>query len=139
MNWTAEGAIAQGIVAPGFEPVAEEFARNFSERDDVGAAFAAVHNGEVVVDVWGGTAAPGRPWTRDTLQVIYSGTKGLVASCVLKLVERGQLDLNAPVAKYWPEFAQAGKDRVLVRHVTSHTAGLPGVMASVVGRRLHRL
>ncbi|MDC9822743.1 serine hydrolase [Devosia sp. ZB163] len=129
MNWKSESAPAQGYVAPGFEPVAEEFARNFSERKDVGAAFAATHEGKLVVDLWGGAAAPGTPWAADTLQVIYSGTKGLMAACVLKLVERGQLDLNDPVADYWPEFAQAGKGRVLVRHVTSHTAGLPGVHA----------
>ncbi len=116
-----------GFVAPGFERVAEEFERNFKERNELGAAFAAVHQGKVVVDIWGGFAAPGRAWTRDTLQVIFSGTKGLVASCVLKLIERGQLDLNAPVARYWPEFAQVGKDTVRVRHVVSHRSGLPGV------------
>jgi CubicO group peptidase (beta-lactamase class C family) len=127
MNWQSESAPAQGFVAPGFEAVAEEFARNFTVRHDLGAAFAATHEGKLVVDLWGGSAAPGVPWTADTLQVIYSGTKGLMAACVLKLIERGQLDLNAPVARYWPEFAQADKSRVLVRHVVSHAAGLPGI------------
>ena len=127
MDWTSQSALARGFVAPGFEPVAEEFERNFTERSDVGAAFAATLDGRLVLDLWGGEAAPGRTWQRDTLQVIYSGTKGLMASCVLKLIERGQLDLSAPVALYWPEFAAAGKDRILVRHVTSHSAGLPGI------------
>lgn len=126
-RWQSESAPAQGFVAPGFEAVAEEFARNFTVRSDVGAAFAATRDGKPVVDLWGGEAAPGRPWQQDTLQVIYSGTKGLMAACVLKLVERGQLDLNAPVARYWPEFAAAEKERVLVRHVTAHAAGLPGI------------
>src|SRR5262245_24449347 len=94
----------RGTVAKGFEPVAEEFERNFAERRDVGAAFAAVHRGRKVVDLWGGMAAPGVPWKQDTLQVIYSGTKGLVASCMLILIERGLIDIDAPVAKYWPEF-----------------------------------
>lgn len=121
----------EGYVAPGFEAVAEEFGRNFSDRGDVGAAFAAMHRGEMVLDVWGGYAAPDVPWRGDTLQVIFSGTKGLVASCILLLLERGLLDLETPVAKYWPEFAANDKDRVLVRHLVSHSAGLPGIMAPV--------
>jgi CubicO group peptidase (beta-lactamase class C family) len=131
MNWQSESAPAQGFVAPGFEAVAEEFARNFTLRGDVGAAFAATHQGTPVVDLWGGNTAPGVPWTADTLQVIYSGTKGLMAACVLKLIERGQLELNAPVSRYWPEFAAADKGRVLVRHVVSHAAGLPGIRAAL--------
>jgi len=127
INWQSESAPAQGFVAPGFEAVAEEFARNFTVRKDLGAAFAATVEGRPVVDLWGGEAAPGRAWAEDSLQVIYSGTKGLMAAVVLMLIERGQLDLNAPVARYWPEFAQKGKDRVLVRHVVSHAAGLPGI------------
>src|SRR4051812_41273292 len=127
INWTSGRVAAQGFVAPGFEPVAAEFERNFTERADIGAAFAAMHEGRMVVDLWGGDAAPGRPWQDDTLQIIYSGTKGLMAGCVLKLIERGQLALNDPVAKYWPEFEQNGKGTVRVRHVVSHGAGLPGI------------
>lgn len=84
-----------------------------------------------MVDLWGGVADPdtGRPWTRDTLQLIYSGTKGLVAACVLILVERGALHLDAPVADYWPEFAAHGKDRITVAEVMSHQGRLPGVRA----------
>jgi CubicO group peptidase (beta-lactamase class C family) len=118
----------KGTVATGFELVAEEFERNFTERRDIGAAFAAVHKGRKVVDLWGGMAAPGVPWRQDTLQVIYSGTKGLIASCMLILIERGLIDLDAPVAKYWPEFAANGKERIRVRHVVSHRAGLPGIV-----------
>ena len=120
-------AAMQGYVAPGFEAVAREFERNFTERGEIGAAFAVVKNGTPVMDVWGGSAASERAWTGDTLQVVFSGTKGLVAACVLKLVEDGRLDLEAPVARYWPEFAQGGKEHVRVRHVVSHTAGLPGI------------
>jgi CubicO group peptidase (beta-lactamase class C family) len=121
--------IIKGTVAQGYERVAEEFERNFTERRDVGAGFAAVHNGKKVVDLWGGTAAPDRPWREDTLQVIYSGTKGLMASCILILIEHGLIELDAPVARYWPEFAAQGKEAVLVRHLVSHRAGLPGVQA----------
>lgn len=118
----------RGTVADGFEGVAAEFERNFTQRKDIGAAFAAFHKGRKVVDLWGGMAAPGQPWKEDTLQVVYSGTKGLMASCMLILIERGLIDLDAPVAKYWPEFAANGKDRIKVRHVVSHRAGLPGVV-----------
>lgn len=118
-----------GHVAPGFEPVAEAFERNVAERGELGAAFAAVRDGRTVVDLWGGAAdrASGRPWARDTLQLVFSGTKGLVATCLLMLLERGLLELDAPVARYWPEFAAAGKDDVTVAEVISHRAGLPGV------------
>ena len=118
------------VVAPGFEPVAEEFRRNFAEREELGAAFAVVQDGRTVLDLWGGVAdsTVNRPWERDTLQLIFSGTKGLVAICLLMLIDRGQLDLDAPVAEYWPEFAAAGKERVTVRQVVSHSAGLPGIV-----------
>jgi CubicO group peptidase (beta-lactamase class C family) len=118
-----------GAVAPGFQRVVEEFERNFVERGDVGAAFAAVRDGDVLVDIWGGVADAdsGRPWTRDTLQIIFSGTKGLVAACVLLLLDRGTLDLDRPLAHYWPEFAAAGKEDVLVRDAVAHTVGLPGL------------
>lgn len=128
MPFTASNGIVKGHVEPGFEAVAEEFERNFTERGDVGAAFAAVHSGRTVVDIWAGNAAPGRPWQRDTLQVVFSGTKGLLAGCMLILIERGLVDPDAPVAKYWPGFAQGGKGRILVRHIVSHRSGIPGVL-----------
>lgn len=123
-----------GHVASGFETVAEAFDNNFSERGEVGAAFAAYRDGILVMDVWGGVAdsSSGRPWRGDTVQPIFSGTKGLVATCLLVLIERGELDLDAPVARYWPEFAVHGKQGILVRHVVSHTAGLPGIHRKVL-------
>ena len=100
-----------GYAASGFELVAEEFRRNFAERGELGAAFAVVRDDEMLVDLWGGIAdrASRRPWDRDTLQILFSGTKGMVSACILLLVDRGQLLLDVPVAKYWPEFAAAGK------------------------------
>src|SRR5829696_8601224 len=118
-----------GFVVPGFEPVREAFERNLAEHGELGAAFAVVRDDELLVDLWGGVAdrASGRPWSSDTMQTIFSGSKGLVSVCMLLLLERGQLELDAPVARYWPEFAQAGKEAVLVRDVLAHTARLPGL------------
>ncbi len=115
-----------GFVAAGFDLVAAEFERNFVERGELGAAFAAVRNGEPVVDLWGGVAdrPAGLAWREDTLQLVFSGTKGFVAVCVLIAIERGLLELEAPVARYWPEF---GKEDIRVRDVVSHTARLPGI------------
>jgi CubicO group peptidase (beta-lactamase class C family) len=122
-----------GYVAPGFGQVADEFSRNFTVRDDLGSAFAVMRDDEPLVDLWGGIAdrASARAWTADTLQILFSGTKGLVAACVLLLMERGQLALESPVARYWPEFAAAGKSEVLVRDLVSHAAGLPGLNVPV--------
>jgi CubicO group peptidase (beta-lactamase class C family) len=119
----------EGFVAPGLEQVADEFRRNLVERDELGAAFAASRGSETLVDIWGGIAdrESGRPWSHETLQVVFSGTKGFVAVCLLMLIERGLLDLDQPVAHYWPEFAAGAKDGILVRHAVSHTAGLPVV------------
>jgi CubicO group peptidase (beta-lactamase class C family) len=94
---------------------------------DTGGAVAVFVNGEPVVDVWGGFADVGRatPWRQDTITNVWSVTKTMTALCALILADRGELDLAAPVAYYWPEFAAAGKEKVLVRHLLSHTAGLP--------------
>jgi CubicO group peptidase (beta-lactamase class C family) len=118
-----------GRVAPGFEQVAEAFSANFTMRKDVGAAFAAVHDGRVVVDLWGGMAdtASALPWRPDTLQLIFSGTKGLTALCIAMLIDRGQLKLDDPVCACWPEFAAHGKQQITVAEVLSHRARLPGV------------
>ncbi|MCI3276472.1 serine hydrolase domain-containing protein [Streptomyces cylindrosporus] len=115
-----------GEVAAGFEPVREAFAANFSEHGDIGAAVCVYQCGRPVVDLWGGVADPetGRPWTRDTLQLVYSATKGATATAAHMLAERGALDLDAPVAKYWPEFAANGKADIPVRWLLSHQAGL---------------
>ncbi|WP_133912711.1 serine hydrolase domain-containing protein [Streptomyces sp. NBC_00582] len=94
---------------------------------DAGGSVAVFVDGEAVVDVWGGFADAGRtvPWERDTIVNVYSVTKTMTALCALVLADRGELDLDAPVARYWPEFAAAGKEGVLVRHLLAHTAGLP--------------
>ncbi|MEU6819973.1 serine hydrolase domain-containing protein [Streptomyces atriruber] len=115
-----------GTCAPGFEGVRAEFERSFTERDELGAAVAATVGGELVVDLWGGDAdrSGTRPWERDTLVNVYSTTKGMTALCAHLLVDRGELDLDAPVARYWPEFAQEGKADIPVRWLLGHRAGL---------------
>ncbi|MEU9498782.1 serine hydrolase domain-containing protein [Streptomyces sp. NPDC048196] len=115
-----------GEVAAGFEPVREAFAANFDQYGDIGAAVCVYKDGRPVVDLWGGMADPvtGRPWERDTLQLVYSATKGATATAAHLLVQRGALDLDAPVAKYWPEFAVNGKAEIPVRWLLSHQAGL---------------
>jgi CubicO group peptidase (beta-lactamase class C family) len=121
----------EGRAASGYEGVAEAFAATLHGSRG-GAAFAAVVDGELVVDLWGGLAddEAGTPWSEETLALMFSGTKGVLATCMLLLLERGLLDLDAPVARYWPEFAAAGKEGVLVRHVLSHTSGVPGLRGS---------
>ncbi|MDQ1014014.1 serine hydrolase domain-containing protein [Streptomyces afghaniensis] len=112
-----------------FTAVREAFEENFRERGELGAAVAVTVGGEAVVDLWGGwaDAAHTRPWEQDTLVNVWSTTKGPVALCAHILADRGLLDLDAPVAAYWPEFAAAGKEKVLVRHLLSHRAGLAGL------------
>ncbi|MCW2695378.1 MAG: beta-lactamase [Modestobacter sp.] len=116
-----------GHVAPGFEAVRQAFEDNFRVRGDVGASVAVQVDGDVVVDLWGGLADPatGRAWGRDTTTLVYSATKGATAILVHALAEAGVLDLDAPVADYWPEFAAGGKGSVTVRMLLTHQAGLP--------------
>src|SRR5262245_48693622 len=116
-----------GILDPKFAPVREAFLDNFAQGSEVGASVAVTVDGRPVVDLWAGDAVQGgAAWQRDTIVNVYSTTKTMASLCVLMLADRGALDLDAPVARYWPEFAQNGKDGVLVRHVMSHSAGLPG-------------
>ncbi|MFC5148186.1 serine hydrolase domain-containing protein [Streptomyces aureoversilis] len=122
----------QGTVADGFEPVRDAFAENFARRGERGAAVAVYRDGRKVVDLWGGARdADGNgdeePWRRGTAQIVRSATKGVAAAVLLLLHQRGQVDLDAPVGTYWPEFKAAGKERVLVRHLLSHRAGLPAL------------
>ncbi len=133
MSLPTEVSGVRGTVAPGFEAVAQAFAEVLAGPGEVGAAFAATHDGELVVDLWSGWAdrRERRAWEADTVAGIFSGSKGLVAVCMLMLLDRGLLELDAPVMRYWPEFAAAGKDGILVRHVVSHTAGLPGLLTPV--------
>jgi CubicO group peptidase (beta-lactamase class C family) len=116
-----------GTVAEGFEPVRDVFARNFETLGDRGAAVAVYRDGRKVVDLWAGTRDIDgtAPWLHGTAQVVRSATKGVAAAAPLLLHQRGELDLDAPVAEYWPEFKAHGKERVLVRQVLNHRAGLP--------------
>ena len=120
-----------------FAAVGELLDRRLRDGDETGASVCVVQDGEVVVDLWGGSAAAGVPWTRDTLVNTYSLTKTMVALVALLLVERGELDPGAPVARYWPEFAAAGKRDVLVRHVLGHTSGVSGWQQTVTLEELY--
>jgi CubicO group peptidase (beta-lactamase class C family) len=107
--------------------VREALVANFEKGLELGASVAVTRDGETMVDLWAGDADPkGTPWAEHTIVNVYSTTKTMAATCVLMLADRGLVDLNAPVADYWPEFKQNGKEGVLVRHVMSHSAGLCG-------------
>ena len=116
----------QGTCDERFAAVREAFTANFDEGLDVGASVAVVHDGEPVVDLWGGSldVEGTTPWERDTITNVWSTTKTMAALCALLLADRGELDLHAPVARYWPEFKAGGKESVEVRHLLSHSAGL---------------
>lgn len=118
-----------------FEPVRDAFAANFEKGLEVGASFAATVEGEPVLDLWAGSsdAAGTKPWLRDTIVNVYSTTKAMTAICAHMLADRGLLDFDAPVARYWPEFAQAGKESIPVRYIISHQAGLPSVSRPLAG------
>src|SRR5579859_5413753 len=123
----ADGSVA-GFTQDKFAPVREAFAANFASGADVGASFCATLEGETVVDLWGGfaDAAKTRPWQRDTIVNVYSTTKTMTFLTALLVADRGELDFDAPVARYWPEFAANGKAEVKVSHLMSHSAGLSG-------------
>ncbi len=143
--------VIDGFVTPGFEPVREVFAANFRERGEIGAACAAYHGGELVVDLWGGHRDRARrePWRRDTLVLVYSTSKGLAAMTIALAHSRGLIEYDATVASYWPEFAAGGKQAITVRQLLSHQAGLcaldepldaatigdPETMASLLARQ----
>ncbi len=116
-----------GTVAPRFQPVRELLEQQLAEGEHVGAAVAVYHRGELVVDIWGGLAdqASGRPWQQDTTSVVFSTSKGVAATCLHIIAERGKLSYDDPVARYWPQFAKNGKQEVTVRHVLTHQAGIP--------------
>lgn len=111
-----------------FDRVRDAFEQNFALRNELGAAVAVFVDGELVVNLWGGVADPAdqRPWREDTLSTVLSGTKGLTSTCVHRLIDAGELDLHAPVARYWPEFAQAGKENVTIAMVLAHRSGVIG-------------
>jgi CubicO group peptidase (beta-lactamase class C family) len=122
-----------------FERVRRVFEEGFRARDEVGAGVAAWVDGRCVVELWGGFAdqARTRRWQRDTLVNVYSTTKGMTALCAHRLIDQGRLDLDAPVAAYWPEFAAAGKGAIPVRWLLSHRAGLAAVRAPLPGEALY--
>lgn len=116
-----------------FRPVVDEFVRNFDERGEIGASACITFAGETVVDVWGGVADPktGAAWEQDTVSIVHSCTKGATALCAHVLAAQGLLDLEAPVAEYWPEFAQAGKEAATVRMMLDHSVGVPALRGTV--------
>lgn len=120
----------EGHVDPRFRRVDDAFRENFASRGELGAAITVIVDGHTVVDLWGGVAdhRTRRPWTRDTLTLIFSATKGVTALCAHILESRGQLDLDLPVTTYWPEFGAAGKQDIPVRMLLNHQAGLPAII-----------
>ncbi|MET9286393.1 serine hydrolase domain-containing protein [Nocardia beijingensis] len=129
----SETPTVHGDVAPGFEPVADAFRRNFARHGEIGAAVAVYAGERPVVDLWAGFRDRGRtlPWERDTIVPVFSSTKGMAAFTVAAAVAKGVLDYEQPVAKYWPEFAANGKDEVTVRQLIDHQAGLSGLSQTV--------
>jgi CubicO group peptidase (beta-lactamase class C family) len=129
----------EGTCDARFARVREAFAENFVSRRETGASISIALDGRTVVDLWGGWAdkARTRPWTRDTIVNVYSTTKGLTAICAHRLAAEGRLDLDAPVANYWPEFAANGKQRIAVRALLNHRAGLPAIRKPLVPEDLY--
>src|SRR5215472_15223407 len=124
--------VLHGTVHPDFWPVARALERQLRRGPRGGAAVCVYQDGEKVVDIWGGVKdSAGTPWQADTMSVSFSTTKGVTATALHILVDRGLLDYDDPVAKYWPEFASAGKERVTVRHLLCHQAGLYGIRAMI--------
>jgi len=124
---TAHGALA-GVYDSRFAAVVEAFIDNFRAHDEVGASVAITLEGRTVLDLWGGRKArDGEPWTRDTVCTVFSSTKGAMALCAHLLADRGRLDLDAPIARYWPEFACHGKEEAVVSMTLDHSVGVPHV------------
>jgi CubicO group peptidase (beta-lactamase class C family) len=119
----------EGQCDPRFDRVKAAFAENFAKRNEYGAAIAVTLDGKPVLDLWAGHTdkARAQPWGRDTIANVFSTTKGMTAICAHRLVDQGKLDLDAPVVTYWPEFAQAGKEKMPVRMLLNHQAGLPAI------------
>ncbi len=124
-----ENVPVAGVCGKQFSAIKDAFRENLASGADVGASFAVTRGGETIIDLWGGfiDEARTRPWQKDTIVNVYSTTKTISALCLHVLADRGAVDLSAPVARYWPEFAQNGKEGVEVRHILSHSAGLPGL------------
>lgn len=116
----------QGTVADGFAPVAEHLSATLADGSDFGASLCVIRDGKTVVDIWGGRAAEERAWQSDTLANLWSLSKTVATVVALRLVDTGKLDLDAPIADHWPEFGAAGKESITLRHILSHTSGVPG-------------
>jgi CubicO group peptidase (beta-lactamase class C family) len=124
--------MVEGVCDPAFSSVMDAFCENFESRDELGASVCVNVKGQTVVDLWGGRiAVDGAPWTRDTISIVFSATKGASALCAHMAVDRGQLDLDALVTRYWPEFGQAGKEDALVSMMLDHSVGLPHLRTTV--------
>jgi CubicO group peptidase (beta-lactamase class C family) len=119
----------QGNVAPGFEAVQTAFARNFTERGELGGACTIYYRGEKVVDLWGGYRDPHKtlPWQEDTMVIVFSSTKGLAGLAMALAHSRDLFEYDAPIASYWQEFAQNGKGHITVRQLLAHEAGLSSI------------
>ncbi len=125
---TTKAGTIEGTCDPKFSGVVDQFVQNFEARGEVGGSCAITVEGKAVVDVWGGKTAPGgAPWDRDTISIVFSSTKGGMALCAHMLADRGQLDLDAPIVKYWPEFGQNGKEAALVSMALDHSVGVPHI------------
>ena len=117
--------LVEGSFDGAFAPVVDAFVENFRSRGELGASLCLTLDGRTVIDVWGGSAEPLERWTADTVSVVHSCTKGATALCAHLLIDRGLMDLEAPVAEYWPEFASHGKEQATVRMMLDHSVGVP--------------
>jgi CubicO group peptidase (beta-lactamase class C family) len=127
----SKGIEVHGQAAAGFESLVDVFVQNWERYQEIGAGFSLYVDGVEKVSIWGGWADPeaGRPWQEDTMAVTFSATKGVTAICVHHLAEHGRIDLDAPMARYWPEFGAAGKENISIRWVLSHRSGLFSIEA----------
>lgn len=124
--------LVEGICEPKFNAVRDAFVANFEKRGEVGANVALTLEGKTLVDLWGGRKVPGgEAWTRDTVSIVFSCTKGATALCAHMLADRGQLDIDAPVSRYWPGYAQNGKEKTTVAMMLDHSAGVPHLRAKL--------
>ena len=128
----------KGTTDPAFAPVRELLEEQFANNEHIGAGVAVYHRGALVADLWGGLADEDtkRPWEKDTMAVSFSTTKGLTATCLHILADRGLVDYQAPVGTYWPEFAKKGKEKITVYHLLTHQAGLAPVPEGLYGADL---
>jgi CubicO group peptidase (beta-lactamase class C family) len=133
------GEMVNGFVDQRLAAARDAFEANFTSGSDVGASFCATIEGQTVVDLWGGfaDAAKTRPWVKDTIVNVFSTTKTMTALTALMIADRGELDFDAPVAKYWPEFAANGKERIKVSHLMSHSSGLSGWRKPITAEDLY--